>query len=414
MRIYTKNTSSESRTLVEKVVNKMEGLKKPCKKFIISTIVLFLSMRGRYTFQGMGRYGELSEKSYRLHFESGFDFLEFNIQLCLGHVSSKRVLAFDPSYLPKSGKCTPGKGKYWSGCLGKAAPGLEIGGLGVVDLEHRTAFHLEAIQTPSAAELQEEGRSMTDHYAEIIVERATRIEVFSKYLAVDGYFYKQKFIDPIKKKTNLEVICKLPKNADLKYLYKGRKRKGPGRPKKYDGKVNMKNIDKRRFKKVWKDDGAILFESVVWAVRLKRSIKVVYVEFLDKGKPTNRYAFFFSTDLNITAKNIYQYYKARFQIEFLFRDAKQFTGLTHCQARSKNKIHFHVNTSLSAVSVAKIAHFIHRDKTDFKTFSISDIKTAYLNEKMLDLFLSNFEINAKLDKNQIAIQRILNFGKIAA
>ena len=153
MRIKTNNTSNESRTLVEKVINKMEGLKKPCKKFMVSIVVLFLSMRGRYTFQGMGRYGDLSEKSYRLHFESEFDFLDFNIKLCLEHLSSNRVLAFDPSYLPKSGKCTPGKGKYWSGCLGKAVPGLEIGGLGIVDLGHRTAFHLEAIQTPCAAGL---------------------------------------------------------------------------------------------------------------------------------------------------------------------------------------------------------------------------------------------------------------------
>lgn len=258
------------------------------------------------------------------------------------------------------------------------------------------------------------GKSLTDHYAEIIVERATKLEVFSKYLAVDGYFYKQKFIEPIKENTSLEIICKLPKNADLKYLYKGAKRKGRGRPKKYDGKVNMKNIDKRRFKQVCINDDAILYEVVVWAVRLKRAIKVAYVEFLDKGKPTNRCAFFFSTDLNIAAKSIYQFYKARFQIEFLFRDAKQFTGLTHCQARSKNKIHFHVNTSLLAVSVAKIAHYIDKDKIDFKTFSISDIKTSYLNEMMLDLFLSNFEINVKLDKNQEIIQRILNFGKIAA
>ena len=414
MRIYTNNTSKESRTLVEKVVNKMEGLKKPCKKFMISTLVLFLSMRGRYTFQGMGRYGELSEKSYRLHFESGFDFLDFNIKLCLERLSSSRVLAFDPSYLPKSGKCTPGKGKYWSGCLGKAVPGLEIGGLGVIDLDCRTAFHLEAIQTPCATELQLNKSSLTDHYAQIIVERATKLEVFSKYLAVDGYFYKQKFIEPIKEQTTLDIICKLPKNADLKYLYKGAKRKGRGRPKKYDGKVNMKNIDKRRFKQVCKDDDAILYEAVVWAVRLKRSIKVVYVEFLDEGKSTNRCAFFFSTDLTLKAKSIYQFYKARFQIEFLFRDAKQFTGLTHCQARSKNKIHFHVNTSLSAVSVAKIAHYIDKEKSDFKSFSISDIKTSYLNEMMLDLFLSNFEINPELTKNKQAINRILDFGKIAA
>jgi len=147
---------------------------------------------------------------------------------------------------------------------------------------------------------------------------------------------------------------------------------------------------------------------------LKRKIKVAYVEFLNEGAPTNRIAFFFSTDLTLDAKTIYRFYKARFQIEFLFRDAKQFTGLTHCQARSKNKINFHINTSLSAVSVAKIAHYIIPKDEDFKSFSISDIKTSYFNELMLNLFLSNFQINTELAKNKRAIKRILDFGKIAA
>jgi len=329
-------------------------------------------------------------------------------------LSEERILAFDPSYLPKSGNHTPGKGKYWSGCLGRSVPGLEIGGLGVVDLYYNTAFHLEAIQTPSTTDLQQQGKTMTDHYAKLIVERAPKLEELSKYLAVDGYFYKQKFIDPIKDHSGLELISKLPKNANLKYLYKGSKQKGRGRPKKYDGKVNMKKIDKRKFKQVYKDQDVILYELVVWAVHLKRKIKVAYAEFLDEGNSTDRTAFFFSTDLELCAKNIYRFYKARFQIEFLFRDAKQYTGLTHCQARSENKINFHVNTSLTAVSVAKAAHYLNCEREAFISFSISDIKTSYFNELMLDLFLSNFEINPELTKNKLAINRILDFGKIAA
>ena len=39
---------------------------------------------------------------------------------------------------------------------------------------------------------------------------------------------------------------------------------------------------------------------------------------------------------------------------FLFRDAKQFTGLTDCQARSQAKLNFHFNASLSAVTLAKL------------------------------------------------------------
>jgi len=66
MQLLTKNTSSKSKALVEKILNKMEGLKKPRKYFLISVISLFLSMRGRYTFKGMQRYGQKNEKTFRL------------------------------------------------------------------------------------------------------------------------------------------------------------------------------------------------------------------------------------------------------------------------------------------------------------------------------------------------------------
>ena len=50
---------------------------------------------------------------------------------------------------------------------------------------------------------------------------------------------------------------------------------------------------------------------------------------------TNQYILLASTDLKQKPTEILTFYQLRFQIEFLFRDAKQFTGLTHCQARDE-------------------------------------------------------------------------------
>lgn len=38
---------------------------------------------------------------------------------------------------------------------------------------------------------------------------------------------------------------------------------------------------------------------------------------------------------------------------FVYRDAKQFTGLSHCQARDNHKLDFAYNASFAAVNVAK-------------------------------------------------------------
>jgi len=412
MQLQTKNASNKSKALAGKLLNKIGGLTKPQKNFILSTMILFLSMRGRYNFKGMERYGSYSEKSYRLHFEKDFDFFKFNAELHQSKLSNNCIVAFDPSYLPKSGKHTPHKGMFYSGCLGRATGGIEIGGLGIIDLTHNTAFSLEAIQTPSPKELKAKGISLVDYYAQLIIDRSKEIRKISKYLAVDGYFAKIKYIDPIKTSTDLEIICKLRQDANLKYLYNGPKRKGRGRPKKHDGKVDTKNIDKRRFKEIFRDETVILFQAIVWSVSLKRNINVVYAEFLDEGQPTTRYALLFSTDLELDGISIYKFYKARFQIEFLFRDAKQYTGLTHCQARSENKLYFHFNMALTTVGLAKAAHYLDKEKD--KSFSLADIKTSYFNELMLNLFLSNFQIDTELRKNKEAINRILEFGKIAA
>ena len=167
------NASNKSKTLISTILSKMDNLAKFQSNFIISVMLLYLSLRGRYTFSGLSRYGEYCEKSYRLHFEEGFDFLAFNKELILANLANERILAFDPSYLPKSGTKTPNVDKFWSGVLGKAVKGLEIGVLALVDLQNNTAFNLEAIQTPSQEILKAKGQTLVEHYRDIILERSS-------------------------------------------------------------------------------------------------------------------------------------------------------------------------------------------------------------------------------------------------
>jgi len=45
----------------------------------------------------------------------------------------------DPSYKPKAGKSTYGKGKFWSGVAKAAKWGLDICGFAVIDIVNNTA-----------------------------------------------------------------------------------------------------------------------------------------------------------------------------------------------------------------------------------------------------------------------------------
>lgn len=406
----------QSFTLITNILDRMDSLSVTRKRFILSVFSLFLSLRGRYTFKGFERYGSYCEKSYRLGFESTFDFLDFNIHLIKEHSSMDCIIAFDPSYIPKSGKHTPHMGTFYNGCLGKAIRGMEIGGLGVIDLKNNTAFPLEAVSTPNPKVLKSKGMSLVDHYAKIILERSKKLEQLSKHIVVDAYFSKSSFIKPILEHTQLHIISKLRKDANLKYLHDSdpSKKKGRGRPKKFDAKIDLKNIDRNRFKLDYQDEQVILYQLKVWSVFLKQTINLVYALFKDKNQETERYAVFFSTDLKLDAYTIYTYYKARFQIEFLFRDAKQHTGLTQCQARSKNKLYFHFNTSLTTIGIAKAAYHIKNRKARDKPFSMANIKTLNFNNLMYNLFLSSFQNPTEIPKNKRNQQKILNLGIIAA
>lgn len=113
------------------------------------------------------------------------------------------------------------------------------------------------------------------------------------------------------------------------------------------------------------------------------------------------------------ARKIVRYYRSRFQIEFLYRDAKQHCGLTTCQARSENKLNFHFNAALTAVNLAKI-EWLNTRKSEDEQFSMSNIKTMYNNDLLLNLFIRRFGINPNTHKNKNIIAELRNWGTIAA
>lgn len=253
-----------------------------------------------------------------------------------------------------------------------------------------------------------------NHYASLVIEREKVLLPFSEYLAVDAYFAKKEFINSIMAQTELQIISKMRNDANLHYLYKGVNTGLPGRPKELDGKINMKRIDKRKIRLCHCDDDIQIYEAIVYSKSLKRKIKLSYVEFYKHGFFTGEYWVLFSTDLNLSGILIYQYYKCRFQIEFLFRDAKQHTGLRHCQARGANKLYFYFNASLSAVSIAKAAYYLPIPKEGRGAFSMSDIKTMHLNKIMADRIFENLKIDMSCKKSRKVYCDALWFGKIAS
>ncbi len=207
------------------------------------------------------------------------------------------------------------------------------------------------------------------------------------------------------------MVSKLRCDANLLYLYEGAQKKR-GRRRQYDGKVSFHDLS--RFEKTAADQSHLtLYTVVVWSVSLQWRVRVVVVvNTKDKQKP--RYVVLFSTDTELAAADILRFYKARFQIEFIFRDAKQFAGFSDCQARDKEALHFHFNASVTAVNVARlIAHAEHRNEAKF-VFSMASLKQRFFNEHLLNLFIEQLALDQSVVKNHPQFDYLRSYGAIAA
>ena len=134
------------------------------------------------------------------------------------------------------------------------------------------------------------------------------------------------------------VISRLRNDAVLFYP----STKGPagkrGRPPKYDGTIDFSRLDTSRCTEHEVDKGK-LYGLKAWSKALKRMVSLA-VWYAMKAGRTDKWQLYFSTDLTQSAPDILEYYRARFQLEFCFRDSKQYAGITNCQSTDFRKLTF--------------------------------------------------------------------------
>ena len=404
----------------------MTGIAKPQKKFLVILFLTILLMRGKVNFRNMSRYSDLNEKTYSRQFRKPFDFADFNKQLIEETVPShhEKIAVMDCSFITKSGKETYGLGFFYDSSHDQAAKGLEVSNLAVIDVTDNTGYSLSGWQTPPQEEIevlvagqrpaqsdgrQEEKITRVDFYAQHLRRDIVFLPNDVKYLVVDGYYAKIKFVDVVDE-VGLDMVGKLRHDANLRYLYAGPQKKFGAR-RKYDGKVKFD--DRSRLEYIGEVDKDIhLYTAVVNSVGFKRNIRLVYVLNLrNKKKPG--YALLFSTDSQLDAGTIYRYYKARFQIEFIFRDAKQFTGLSDCQARRQESLDFHFNASLTALNLAKVDAYFSFDYDPDTPFSMTTQKVVYFNEHLLEKVFSILDLDLSLIKCNPDFDAFRTYGAIA-
>ena len=358
----------------------------------------------------MARYSDWSERTYRRHFAQSYAFIRLNQGLIDKAIvpTHFQVGVIDASFVPKSGKATYGLDRFYNGKASRAERGLEISMIAVVDVEQAIGYALSVQQTPAAPpdDEQDTAHSRVDDYLDHLRATRTALPAAVRYLVGDGFYSKVKWVNGVAA-LGLEVIGKLRCDANLNYLYDG-PQQARGARRKYDGKVDLTDLGR------WQALGEVeadtsRYTAVVWSVNLKRKIRVVYL--LNRKHPERLcYALLFSTDIELDPIQLYEAYRARFQIEFIFRDAKQFTGLTDCQARDAQKLDFHFNASLTALNLAKWDAYQQRDTDQPFVFSMASYKRRQLNQHLLERFIRNLGLDETLIKSHPNYQSLCDYG----
>jgi hypothetical protein len=406
-------------TIVTATLNQLPELTKPRRNFMVALFATILAVRGRANYRNLARYGAYCEHTYARHFAQPFPWLAYHAQVLRDYVPAAHqlMLAQAASFVPKSGPATWGLGRFYNGCASRVERGLEISTVAVVDLTQKGADVAAVEQTPATAELKKDGAESTriDLAVQQVKAAQPHLPAQVRDVGADGYYAKQKYVAGI---VNLgwELVTKLRHDANMRFRYTGERTGKAGRPKVYDGKVDWHDL--RRFEVVETADldvgtGVTVYTAELYHCSLKRWLRVVVlVWYTAAGK--RQHAILASTALPCAAVDVIKMSQGRYQIEFLFRDGKQFAGLTDCQARNAAALDFHFNAALATVSATRAA-MVQEQATDAPfVFSLATQKQITFNE----LFMA--EISAKLGhdltcwKNHPAYAELRTYGALAA
>lgn len=394
--------------LVEAVLTSILGKISPlCKRqrlVLTHLFALLLVRRGRATFVNLARFSHLHEHTLRRHFTRAVDWLGFNLAVVrlTRHPRERLIGVFDATFLPKSGTQTWGLDSFFCSAAGAARKGLEVSLVGVVGVESRRAFALGAQQTPAGlGGGAADAPNRMDVYLAQVTACLPRLPDVRHWVA-DGNYARIKIFEGLGAHKR-HLVTRLRGDADLRFLaVPAAEPRRPGRPRTYDGKVVFSDLSRFACVGALDDQShVLLYHAVVNSPHFKRDLAVVVLV----NERTSAHVVLCSTDTAQPPDEIVAYYRLRFQLEFVIRDAKQHTGLSECQARDAVKLSFHVNLSVAAVGVLRLV-------SARAGVSLGSLRREAYNAVVVERTLSQLGLTAESSGMRAMLRPVLLLGSL--
>jgi putative transposase len=196
-----------------------------------------------------------------------------------------------------------------------------------------------------------------------------------QYLVMDGHFGNYPSAWMVLQ-TGLQLVSKLRSDAALYEPFAG-KYCGHGARPKYGDKMDVRKMKKKYLKSDKKEDGirTQIYQAILLNKGFAFSINVVVILKTNLATHKQAHVILFSTDLKLPYERLYDYYTLRFQIEFNFRDAKQYWGLDDFMNVKEEAVTNAANLSFFMVNFSSV--LLRRYRENNPEFSVLDLKSHY-------------------------------------
>ena len=371
---------------------------------------LLVSTR-RITMRELSRWTE-SGGSYRTlqrWYHSGLPWLQvmwgfFRQQVWqAGH---DYIAAGDEVVIGKAGHETYGLGRFFSSLQQRAIPGLAFFVFALIDVQARQSYPLHVAQiVKDASEPKPKGKVPKAKSEKRQVGRPkgsknnagnpptlspelVRIQpmlhaflsllgggVRVSYLALDGHFGNYPSAWMVLH-AGVHLISKLRHDAALYEPFAG-KYSGRGPHPKYGPKVDVRQMKKKYLHSDTVEEGirTQIYQATLLNKEFAFPLNGVVILKTNLTTQAQAHVILFTTDLKLVAPKVVAFYSLRFQIEFNFRDAKQYWGLDDFMNVTQTAVTNAANLSFFMVNFS--ASLLKRFQRLNPEFSILDLKAHY-------------------------------------
>jgi putative transposase len=360
-----------------------------CSRIVTALLV----MTGRVTMLGLSRWAGQggSYRTVQRFFSQALPWAMLFWVFFRHHVyrsDEVYLLVGDEVVATKAGKHTHGLDRFFASLYGKPVPGLAFFALSLVSTQQRRSFPIRVEQVVrSAAEKaaskakadakkqasstvkrrpgRPKGRKNTPKAEVTLTPELVRITgmlgallkliagvVSLTYVVLDGHFGNHNALH-MARQCNLHLISKLRCDAALYFPYTG-PYAGRGPHRKYGDKVDYDALPKS-YLKATTVEGQV--KTCVYQMQLLHKefiqpLNVVIIVKTNLRTQARAHVVLFSSDLALAYAPLVDYYGLRFQIEFNFRDAKQYWGLEDFMNVTPTGVTNAANLSFFMVNVA--------------------------------------------------------------